>query len=98
MAKPNPWIILVKNQYSRVVSEKKFKGSAALQEAIKRAKKIYIKKKEIVKGGKEEYLAGKAGRKIRSVGLGRGEGIGKGRGPIRTPIVGRGVTSFQDLT
>ena len=98
MAKPNPWIVLVKNQYRKVLSEKKFKGGTALREAIKRAKKIYAKNKKTVPGGPKEFAAGKSGRKIKSLGEGRGVGIGKGRGPIGVPIRRKRTSSFQDLT
>ncbi len=44
--KVSPWIALIKKQLSIVKEEDKLKGSAALGEAIKRAKKVYIKKKK----------------------------------------------------
>jgi len=44
MAKVNPWLILVKKQYKIVIGEGKLKGLEAMKEAIKRAKKIYVKK------------------------------------------------------
>ena len=40
----NPWLVLVKKIYKQVVAEGKLKGIAAMKEAIKRAKKIYVKK------------------------------------------------------
>lgn len=82
--KTNPWLVLVKKYYKEVIAEGKLKGAAAMKEAIKRARKLYQKQKG-VKGGPAEYAKGKAGRKVRSLSLGRGKGIGKGKGPIGIP-------------
>lgn len=84
--KETPWLALIKKKNKEVLAEGKLKGAAALTEAMKRAKKVYIKVKKTTAGGPKEYKEGKWGRKIRSAGLGRGEGHGKGKGPIGRPV------------
>lgn len=77
--KLNPWLSIVKKQHRTVVAEGKLSEGKAMAEALKRAKKIFIKAK---RGGASVYAAGLGGRKIRSKGKGLGLGYGKGKGPI----------------
>ncbi len=82
MAK-NLWLVLVKKYVNEIKKEDKLKGLAIMKEAIKRAKKVYVKTK---KGGPEAYKKGLAGRKIQSKDKGRGLGYGKGKGPKGIPV------------
>ena len=43
--KITPWIALVKKQYNIIKAEGKLKGMEMMKEAIKRAKKVYVKVK-----------------------------------------------------
>lgn len=45
MAKKNKWLLLVKKIHDEVTREGKLTDTAAMVEALKRAKKIYIKRK-----------------------------------------------------
>lgn len=44
--KTTPWVQLVKDTYQKVEKEEKLEGADALKEAMKRAKKIWVKRKK----------------------------------------------------
>ena len=97
--KLNPWLVLVKQHYDKVLAEGKLKGAAALQEAMKRARKVYVKEKKHSPVRTQVLSEKTKSQETKEVNLEDVEGHGAGKVPFGSPSGAKRVLpSFQDLT